>query len=104
MLRTASLPQILNVGQTGAQMKEKCEEKASMNVSGYFRGYYVWVGIALAAIGLLAEELIGGKHSFEFFMLFGGFFIGIGAERNRGIRKRAQSNRVIQPDQTTADR
>ncbi len=47
-----------------------------------FRGTYVWAGVAFALGGFLAEELSGNNHVFEVFMLFGGFFLGTGVERN----------------------
>ncbi len=51
-----------------------------------FKGIFVWSGILFALGGYLAEEFTGGKHGFEFFMLFGGLYLGIGVERNRSQR------------------
>jgi len=48
-----------------------------------FHGGYVWTGIAFALAGLLAENLTSGRPAFESLLLFGGFFLGIGVERNR---------------------
>lgn len=77
-------------------MNDKNENKASKGVLGLFHGTYVWAGIAFAVIGYLAEELIGGQHAFEFFLLFGGFFMGIGLERNRANREKVQSGNTMQ--------
>jgi len=48
-----------------------------------FRGPIVFTGILFVTIGYLAELLVGPEYAFEYFMLFGGLFLGIGYERNR---------------------
>jgi hypothetical protein len=48
-----------------------------------FRGPIVLTGALFVAIGYLAELLVGPEYAFEYFMLFGGLFLGIGYERNR---------------------
>ncbi|KAA3608120.1 MAG: hypothetical protein DWQ01_13685 [Planctomycetota bacterium] len=55
-----------------------------------FRGPFVWSGVVFALAGYLAEEFISSELSFEFFLLFGGLFIGIGYERNRWLQMRTE--------------
>ncbi len=52
-------------------------------------------GIAFSVIGLLGEQWVGGDHAFEYLMLFGGLFIGIGAERMRAHK--VSSDKPLQP-------
>ncbi len=55
-----------------------------------FRGPLVVGGVLFIAIGYLAELLVGPEYAFEYFMLFGGLFLGVGYERNRqeSLRRR----------------
>ncbi len=58
-----------------------------------YRGPLVWTGILFALGGYLAEEFVGAEYAFEFFLLFGGLFLGIGYERNRQESVRASQAR-----------
>ena len=48
-----------------------------------FKGAYVWSGIAMALVGFLGEEVMGGEHAFEFFSFFGGLNLGMGLIHNQ---------------------
>lgn len=59
------------------------QDTRTRSPGGFFRGTYVWAGLGFAVVGSLCERFIGGQHSFEFLLFFGGLFIGVGYERNR---------------------
>ncbi|MBL4770330.1 MAG: hypothetical protein JKY61_04140 [Planctomycetes bacterium] len=57
----------------------------------FFRGQFVWTGALFFLGALIATEVAGGQIGFHGFSMFGGWFLGIGFERNRSADALARS-------------